>query len=129
MHPGPEAGQFCLHRFSSHQPDLNIANPAVRDELAQIMGFWLAQGLSGFRVDAVPCLVEPMGLPEGAIADPHGLLRDLRSFLSRRSRSPTPSPLASANERGSICRTTASCHHGRLTTRARPSLRCALAPR
>ena len=49
-----QAGQFYLHRFYSHQPDLNVANPEVRDELAQVMGFWLEQGLSGFRVDAVP---------------------------------------------------------------------------
>ena len=80
-----EAGQFYLHRFYSHQPDLNVANPQVRDELAQVMAFWLEQGLSGFRVDAVPFLIEPVGLPEGAISDPHELLRDLRSFLGRRN--------------------------------------------
>jgi maltose alpha-D-glucosyltransferase/alpha-amylase len=80
-----QAGQFYLHRFYSHQPDLNVANPEVRDELAQVMAFWLEQGLSGFRVDAVPFLVEPTGLPEGAIADPHRLLRDLRAFLNRRN--------------------------------------------
>jgi trehalose synthase len=79
-----QAGQYYLHRFYSHQPDLNVANPEVRDELAQVMGFWIAQGLSGFRVDAVPFLIEPVGLPDGAIADPHKLLRDLRAFLDRR---------------------------------------------
>jgi trehalose synthase len=79
-----EAGQFYLHRFYSHQPDLNIANAEVRDEIAQVMGFWLAQGLSGFRVDAVPFLIEPTGLPRGAVADPHRLLRDLRAYLNRR---------------------------------------------
>jgi maltose alpha-D-glucosyltransferase/alpha-amylase len=61
-----------------------VANPDVRDELAQVMAFWIEQGLSGFRVDAVPFLIEPTGLPEGAIVDPHKLLRDLRSFLNRR---------------------------------------------
>jgi trehalose synthase len=80
-----EAGQFYLHRFYSHQPDLNVANAAVRDEITQIMGFWLQQGLSGFRVDAVPFLIEPTGLPEGAIVDPHELLRDLRAYLGRRN--------------------------------------------
>jgi maltose alpha-D-glucosyltransferase/alpha-amylase len=80
-----QAGQYYLHRFYSHQPDLNVANPHVRDELAQVMGFWLAQGLSGFRVDAVPFLIEPTGLPEHAIVDPHELLRDLRAYLNRRS--------------------------------------------
>ena len=80
-----QAGQFYLHRFYSHQPDLNVANPAVRDEIAQVMGFWIEQGLSGFRIDAVPFLLEPIGLPDGALADPHELLRDLRAFITRRN--------------------------------------------
>lgn len=79
-----EAGRWYLHRFYTHQPDLNVANPRVRDEIAQIAGYWLEQGLSGFRVDAVPFLIEPMGMPEDAIEDPHELLRDLRSFIGRR---------------------------------------------
>jgi len=79
-----EAGRWYLHRFYSHQPDLNVSNPEVRDEIAQVVGYWLEQGLSGFRVDAVPFLIEPVGVPEGAIADPHELLRDLRSFMGRR---------------------------------------------
>src|SRR3954465_3648337 len=80
-----QAGQYYLHRFYSHQPDLNVANPEVRDELAQVAGFWLQQGLSGFRPDAVPFLVEPRGMRKGAIPDPHELLRDLRRFMGRRS--------------------------------------------
>ena len=80
-----EAGQWYLHRFYSHQPDLNVANPAVRDEIAQVVGFWLEQGLSGFRIDAVPFLLEPMGMPEGAMVDGHELLRDLRAFIGRRN--------------------------------------------
>jgi maltose alpha-D-glucosyltransferase/alpha-amylase len=73
-----KAKQYYLHKFYSHQPDLNLSNPAVRDELAQVMGFWLEQGLSGFRVDAVPFLIE------GAVDDPHQILRDLRAYLNRR---------------------------------------------
>jgi len=79
------ARRWYLHRFYSHQPDLNVANPQVRDELAQVAGFWLEQGLSGFRLDAVPFLVEPTGMPRGAIPDPHELLRDMRSFMGRRN--------------------------------------------
>jgi maltose alpha-D-glucosyltransferase/alpha-amylase len=79
-----QAGQYYLHRFYSHQPDLNVANPEVRDEIAQVIGYWLDQGLAGFRVDAVPFMLEPTGLPKGALQDPHELLRDLRSYLSRR---------------------------------------------
>jgi trehalose synthase len=80
-----EAGRWYLHRFYSHQPDLNVANPDVRDEIAQVAGFWLEQGLSGFRVDAVPFLIEPAGMPEGGHEDPHELLRDLRRFIGRRN--------------------------------------------
>jgi trehalose synthase len=79
-----KAGEWYLHRFYSHQPDLNVANAEVRDELAQVAGYWLDQGLAGFRVDAVPFLLEPTGMPEGAIVDPHELLRDFRRHLSRR---------------------------------------------
>ena len=79
-----QAGRWYMHRFYSHQPDLNVANPEVRDEIAQTTGFWLEQGLSGFRVDAVPFMLEPTGLPKGALQDPHELLRDLRRFIGRR---------------------------------------------
>jgi trehalose synthase len=80
-----QAGRWYMHRFYSHQPDLNVANSEVRDEIAQVMGFWLEQGLSGFRVDAVPFLIEPSGTPEDAHQDPHELLRDLRRFIGRRN--------------------------------------------
>jgi trehalose synthase len=79
-----EAGQYYLHRFYAFQPDLNVANPDVRDEIAQVVGYWLDQGLAGFRVDAVPFMLEPTGLPEGALHDPHELLRDLRAYMGRR---------------------------------------------
>ena len=79
-----KARQWYLHRFYSHQPDLNVANVEVRDEIAQVVGYWLEQGLAGFRVDAVPFLLEPMGMPKGALQDPHDLLCDLRRFMGRR---------------------------------------------
>jgi trehalose synthase len=79
-----EAGQWYLHRFYSHQPDLNVANPQVRDELAQVVGYWIEQGLAGFRVDAVPFLLEPIGMPQGALQDPHELLKELRRYMGRR---------------------------------------------
>ncbi len=82
-----QAGQYYLHRFYRHQPDLNIANPLVRDEIAKILGFWTQLGLSGFRVDAVPFFLETMGVPDGKeqLPDPHGYLRDLRAMLNRRT--------------------------------------------
>jgi trehalose synthase len=89
--PGEEASvweyderteQYFQHVFYKHQPDLNVANPRVRDEIAKTIGFWLALGVSGFRLDAVPFFIEP---PKGVdIGDPHDLLRDLKAFLQRR---------------------------------------------
>ena len=77
------SGQWYQHSFYEHQPDLNIATPAVRDELARVIGYWLQLGVAGFRVDAVPFFLE---MPPGAqIPDPHELLRDFRRFLQRRS--------------------------------------------
>lgn len=79
-------GQHYLHHFYSHQPDLNIANPEVRDEIARIAGFWLQLGVDGFRVDAVPYLIQPDVGPDGTdgALDPHRLLKDLRSTVGRR---------------------------------------------
>ncbi len=82
------SGEYYLHRFYKHQPDLNVANPRVQDEIARVIGFWLELGLSGFRVDAVPFLLETTGVSERELtefADPHEYLRSLRAFISRRS--------------------------------------------
>jgi len=79
-----KAGQYYLHRFYEHQPDLNVAHPAVREEIARIVGFWLQVGVSGFRVDAVPFLIELDGIAGAPSVDPHRYLKDLRSFVQRR---------------------------------------------
>lgn len=79
-----KSGEYFLHRFYKHQPDLNIANPDVRDEIRKIIGFWLELGLSGFRVDAVPFLLETDGISQAMELAPHDWLRNLRSFLGRR---------------------------------------------
>jgi trehalose synthase len=80
-----KAGMWYLHHFYSHQPDLNIANDEVREEIARIAGFWLQLGVDGFRVDAVPFLLETGGISGAEELDPHDLLADLRSFVSRRN--------------------------------------------
>ncbi|WP_165066789.1 alpha-amylase family protein [Marisediminicola senii] len=82
-----KTGQYYQHIFYKHQPDLNVANPLVRDEIAKIMGVWLQLGLSGFRVDAVPFLLDTDGIVGGpeALPDPHAYLRSLRAFLGRRT--------------------------------------------
>ncbi len=79
-----KAGQYYLHRFYGHQPDLNIANPEVREEIARILGFWMALGVSGFRVDAVPFLLELEGITGAPRVDPHRYLKELRAFVQRR---------------------------------------------
>lgn len=81
-----QAGQYYLHQFYKHQPDLDITNPEVREEIIRVIGFWLQLGISGFRVDAVPFLLDTKGAadPE-SLADPHDYLRDLRAFMNRRS--------------------------------------------
>ncbi|WP_157248701.1 alpha-amylase family protein [Nonomuraea typhae] len=76
-----KSGQYYLHSFYKHQPDLNVANPEVRDEIARILGFWMELGLSGFRVDAVPFLIENVN-PK--LPSPHDFLADLRAFMGRR---------------------------------------------
>jgi maltose alpha-D-glucosyltransferase/alpha-amylase len=50
--------QWYFHRFYDFQPDLNMENPAVREEIARVVGYWLKLGVAGFRVDAVPFLLE-----------------------------------------------------------------------
>jgi len=73
-----EAGQYYYHRFYHFEPDLNFANPRVREELRKIMGFWLQLGVHGFRLDAASHMIEDKaGLqPE----DPHGVLVDIHRF-------------------------------------------------
>jgi trehalose synthase len=80
-------GEWYLHMFAKHQPDLNVANPKVRDEIAKSMGFWLQLGLDGFRLDAVPFFLELQGVSkeDAAKIDPHDYLAALRSFVNRRN--------------------------------------------
>src|SRR5690606_36922563 len=53
-----KAREYYFHRFYRFQPDLNMDNPAVRAEARRIMGYWLQMGVAGFRVDAVPFILE-----------------------------------------------------------------------
>jgi maltose alpha-D-glucosyltransferase/alpha-amylase len=78
-----EAKAWYFHRFYSFQPDLNTQNPEVRTEIKRIMGYWLELGVSGFRVDALPFVVQKKGANV-----PHGqdfeFLREMRAFLQWR---------------------------------------------
>jgi alpha-glucosidase len=61
-----EDGQWYLHIFDYHQPDLNWDNPEVREEFLDILRFWLERGVDGFRVDVAHGLVKRAGLPDWA---------------------------------------------------------------
>jgi trehalose synthase len=76
--------RWYLHRFYSFQPDLNVGNPLVRDEIRKIASFWLQLGVDGFRVDAAPYLVDAMGLEGDAHSDALDWLRELCSYIQRR---------------------------------------------
>jgi maltose alpha-D-glucosyltransferase/alpha-amylase len=73
--------QYYWHRFFSHQPDLNYDNPAVCEEIWQVMKYWLDQGVDGFRVDAVPYLIEREGTSCENLPQTHEVLRWLRRRL------------------------------------------------
>ncbi len=78
------SGKYYLHRFYTEEPDLNVANPEVRDEIHRIIGFWMQMGVSGFRVDAVPYLIGETGIWDEMPDQPHSVLRDMRKFMGRR---------------------------------------------
>ena len=60
-----ERGQYYLHIFAKKQPDLNMDNPKVRDEVKDIMRFWLDMGVDGFREDVINFISKKEGLPNG----------------------------------------------------------------
>lgn len=80
------AGAYYLHHFYDFQPDLNFANPAVREEFRRIMGLWLALGVDGFRVDAAPFLINLIGV-DGAegMGPAHQYLEELKQFATDRN--------------------------------------------
>jgi len=60
----PKTNEYYLHYFAAKQPDLNWANPKVREEVFSLMRFWLDKGVSGFRMDVIPLISKPTGLPD-----------------------------------------------------------------
>ena len=76
------AGQCYMHRYYDFMPDLNITDPDVLDEMHKVLGFWLELGISGFRVDSLPFMIETVGTD--AKDQPVTYLRSLVEFLERR---------------------------------------------
>jgi maltose alpha-D-glucosyltransferase/alpha-amylase len=81
----PVADEYYFHRFYEFQPDLNTLNPAVQREMMRIMGFWLQLGVSGFRMDAVPFMIEKKGAGVTPRKD-YEMLHLMRNFLQWRRR-------------------------------------------
>ncbi len=79
------AGEYYFHRFYEFQPDLDTSNQAVQREIMRVMGFWLQLGVTGFRMDAVPFLIEKKGAGVKSRKD-YEMLHLMRDFLQWRRR-------------------------------------------
>jgi maltose alpha-D-glucosyltransferase/alpha-amylase len=77
----PVAKAYFWHRFFSHQPDLNFDNPRVLNAVLQIMRFWLDMGVDGFRLDAIPYLVEREGTNNENLRETHEVIKELRAAI------------------------------------------------
>jgi maltose alpha-D-glucosyltransferase/alpha-amylase len=75
------AKAYYWHRFFSHQPDLNFDNPHVLKAIFRVMRNWLDTGVDGFRLDAIPYLVEREGTSNENLPETHAVLKRLRARL------------------------------------------------
>ena len=91
-----QRGQYYFHRFYSHQPDLNYDNPKVHEEVFDIIDFWMAKGLDGFRLDAIPYLYERDGLGGESLPETIAFIESIRRFLDEHY--PDAIMLAEANQ-------------------------------
>ncbi len=80
----PKTREWYFHRFYDHEPDLNMQNPHVREELRRIMGYWLQLGVAGFRVDALPFVLEKPSLDGGRPGTDFDLLHQIRDMVQWR---------------------------------------------
>lgn len=92
----PIAKQYYWHRFFSHQPDLNYENPELREEMKNVVRFWLNLGLDGFRCDAVPYLFEEEGTTGENLPQTHAYLKEVRAMMD--AEFPNAILLAEANQ-------------------------------
>ena len=77
----PVANAYYWHRFYAHQPDLNFDNPVVHKALTEVVDFWLAMGVDGLRLDAVPYLYEREGTNCENLGETHAFLKKLRAHI------------------------------------------------
>ena len=79
----PVSKSYYWHRFFYHQPDLNFDNPEVFEAMWEIMKFWLDMGVNGFRLDAVPYLVEREGTSCENLPETHAIIKEIRKRLDQ----------------------------------------------
>ena len=79
-----QAQAYYWHRFFSHQPDLNYANPQVFKAMMRVMCFWFDAGVDGMRLDAVPYLCEREGTSNENLPETHAIIKRMRAELDRR---------------------------------------------
>ncbi len=92
----PVAKAYYWHRFFHHQPDLNYDNPQVLAEILRVMDYWLEMGVDGFRLDAVPYLVEREGTSCENLPETHAIIKAIRRHIDERW--PNRMLLAEANQ-------------------------------
>jgi len=92
----PAANAYYWHRFFSHQPDLNYDNPRVLHAMIGVMRRWLALGVDGFRLDAIPYLCEREGTSNENLPETHEVIRKIRAALD--AYAPNKLLLAEANQ-------------------------------
>jgi len=92
----PMAKAYYWHRFYAHQPDLNFDIPAVHEAVEKVCDFWLAMGVDGVRLDAVPYLYEREGTSCENLPETHAYLKKLRAHVDRKF--PGRMLLAEANQ-------------------------------
>jgi maltose alpha-D-glucosyltransferase/alpha-amylase len=80
----PVRQEYYWHRFFSHQPDLNYANPAVQDAMIEVLRFWLDLGIDGFRLDAVPYLYEEESTNCENLKPTHAYLKRVRKEVDEK---------------------------------------------
>ena len=90
------AKAYYWHRFFHHQPDVNYDNPIAIAQILQVMDFWLEMGVDGFRLDAVPYLIEREGTSCENLPETHIILKAIRQHID--AHWPNRMLLAEANQ-------------------------------
>jgi maltose alpha-D-glucosyltransferase/alpha-amylase len=98
----PVAQAYYWHRFFHHQPDLNYENPAVIKEMLAVLDFWIELGVDGFRLDAVPYLVERDGTNCENLPETHDVIKMVRRHIDETA--PDRMLLAEANQLPAVVR-------------------------